>query len=97
MSITHVGLALDTPADLRPVERLVLIQLAQFADADGMAFTSVANLAQRTNTSPTTVNRVVRRLREERLLERIAHRDVAGVCSAYRVTLDRDGAQGGQA
>ncbi|MFJ4084998.1 helix-turn-helix domain-containing protein [Streptomyces iakyrus] len=97
MSITRIGDALDARADITPTERLILVQLARLADNDGMAFTSVGNLAQRANVSPSTVTRSVRRLAGLHLIQRIRNRNVAGVFSAYRVTLDSDGTEDGPA
>jgi DNA-binding MarR family transcriptional regulator len=94
MSTTQIGAALEVSADLSPTERLVLIQLAHFADHDGMAFTSVDNLAEHVNVSSNTITRAVRRLIVLGLVQRLQHRDVAGMLKAFHVTLAGPGAQG---
>jgi DNA-binding MarR family transcriptional regulator len=97
MSTPQIGAALDVPADLTPPERLILVQLARFANDDGMAFPSVGSLARGANVSPSTVTRSVRRLEELRLLQRVPCRNAAGVFPAYRVTLVGNDAEGAPA
>lgn len=89
MSTTHIGAALDAPADISPTERLVLILLAQYAAPDGMAAPTVTRLAERANISPATVIRTLRRLRELGLIQRAVH-DQLGA-RAWRVTLPATG------
>ncbi|MFE6639504.1 helix-turn-helix domain-containing protein [Streptomyces tendae] len=89
MSTTHIGAALDAPADICPTERLVLVLLAQYASPDGMAAPTVSRLAERANISPSTVTRTLRRLGELGLIQRAVH-DQLGA-RAWRVTLPASG------
>lgn len=84
MSTTHTRAALNARASLRPVERLVLVQLAAFAGPDGVAYPPVGRLAAAANVSDSTISRALNRLVELRLLERTA--TGAAAPTAYRVT-----------
>ncbi|PNG19424.1 helix-turn-helix domain-containing protein [Streptomyces cahuitamycinicus] len=102
MSLPHLGLALDAPADISPTERLVLVLLARDAGPDGIAFPAVGRLASAANISPSTVVRTLRRLRDLHLVERTVRSTTTGAAapSAYRVTVDvqeDEGTQGGPA
>ncbi|MFK0159093.1 helix-turn-helix domain-containing protein [Streptomyces sp. NPDC090493] len=87
MSTTQIRTALTVRADLRPVERLVLIQLGDFAGPDGVAFPTVGRLAAAANVSDSTVSRVLQKLTELGLIERTASRSTTGAAAptAYRV------------
>ncbi|MFF0698411.1 helix-turn-helix domain-containing protein [Streptomyces tendae] len=89
MSTTHIGAALDAPADISPTERMVLAFLAQYAAPDGMAAPTVSRLAERANISPPTVTRALRRLGELGLIQRAAHDQLGAL--AWRVTLSATG------
>ena len=70
MSITHVGAALDAPADLSPTERLILVVLARHAAPDGMAAPSISHVAQSAHVSVPTARRALGRLSELGLIQR---------------------------
>ncbi|MBZ6253650.1 helix-turn-helix domain-containing protein [Streptomyces olivaceus] len=89
MSTTHIGGALDTPADISPTERLVLAFLAQYAAPDGIAFPTISHLASRANVSSGTITRALHRLLELGLIQRAVHDDLD--TPAWRVTLPASG------
>jgi DNA-binding MarR family transcriptional regulator len=85
MSTTHVGAALHAPADISPVERLVLVLLADVAGPDGVAFPAVSRLAAAANVADSTVSRVLRRLVELKLIARTPIRTGLDAPTAYRL------------
>lgn len=78
LSLTSIGCALDTPADITPTERLLLVHLARDAAGDERTSTSIRHLAAGTNTSPFTVTRLLCRLAELELGQRGQFSDVTG-------------------
>lgn len=88
MSTTQIGAALDTPADISPTERLVLVLLARYAGPGGVAFPGISRLSGAANVSTATVTRALRRLRALGLIERAAACDASGAtrAAAYRLT-----------
>ncbi|MFF8696286.1 helix-turn-helix domain-containing protein [Streptomyces sp. NPDC015144] len=87
MSTTRIRAAFNARAVLRPVERLVLVQLGNLAGPDGLAFPPLSRLAAAANVSDSTVSRVLDRLAELGLIERTARRTAtgAGAPTTYRV------------
>lgn len=92
MSTVHIGQALNAPADLSATERLVLVLLAEHANADGTTFTSVSQLARRANISPSTGTRTLRRLTEAGLVRQISVSTPAGASAGWRMELTGDNA-----
>ncbi|MET9776110.1 helix-turn-helix domain-containing protein [Streptomyces sp. NPDC006367] len=86
MSTIHIGAALDEPADLTPVERLLLVLIARDAEEDGAVFTSAVHLARSANITPRTATRSLHRLHEAGLLQRARGIGEAGAW-AWRLTL----------
>ncbi|MEE1764448.1 helix-turn-helix domain-containing protein [Streptomyces sp. SP18BB07] len=87
MSTTQIRAALNARADLRPVERLVLVQLGDFAGPDGVAFPTAGRLAEAANVSVATIARVLDRLAKLGLIERTASHTATGATAptVYRV------------
>ncbi|MFI7415251.1 helix-turn-helix domain-containing protein [Streptomyces sp. NPDC049627] len=90
MSTTHIGAALDAPADISPTERLVLVLLARDAGPEGIAFPALNHLATAANISPSTASRSLRRLEALGLVERTRSFTTTGASAAtqYRVVVD---------
>ncbi|WP_371604991.1 helix-turn-helix domain-containing protein (plasmid) [Streptomyces sp. NBC_01220] len=97
MTISHVGQALDTPADISATERLVLVLLAQHADADGTASPSISWLAQRANISPSTAARALQRLTDAGLIQQVRLSTTAGTSAGWLIQLIGDNAVGARA
>lgn len=90
MSTTHIGAALDAPADISPTERLVLVMLARNADPEGIAFPALDRLATAAHISPSTASRALRHLEDLGLVERTRSFTAAGASAPtqYRVVVD---------
>ncbi|GAA5070360.1 helix-turn-helix domain-containing protein [Streptomyces similanensis] len=87
MSTTYTRRALGVHANLRAVERLVLVHLAHSAGPDGLTFPDVDRLAAAANVSRSTVSCVLRKLLELGLVEHAApQKPNAAARKAYRAT-----------
>lgn len=75
-----------------PMPKLVLLVLAEHANREGRATTSVATLSRETEASERTVRRALGALVERGLIARARRHDGTGatVANAYRLLLDRD-------
>lgn len=87
MSTIHLRQALDTRADITPLERLVLVYLSETAGPDGAASMAVGRLAQKANAGSETVPRALRRLTHLGLIQR-HDRNAATRAPVYRLTID---------
>jgi DNA-binding IclR family transcriptional regulator len=95
MSTIHVDLALDAPADISSVERLVL--LARAATPDGMAAPTLRRITQGADNSESTARRVLQRLTAAGLIHRAVSDDQATKAWRMALNVSRDGTKGAQA
>lgn len=78
--------ALNARVGLRPTERLLLVLLADDANSDDLAFSSVSRLADRANINASTATAALSRLRQLGLVQRI-HSAKNAAPGAWRLTL----------
>ncbi|MFD9867527.1 hypothetical protein ACFXI8_23885 [Streptomyces niveus] len=98
MSIIHLRQALDTHADITPLERLVLIYLSETAGPDSAASMAVGKLAQTANVGSLTVSRALQRLTDLGLIQRHDRnpRIAATRAPVYRLTIDHAAVEGAE-
>ena len=97
MSYRLQELALLTKADLTPIERLVLVALAYFADDEaGLAKPGVDGIAQTIHCNEKSVRRALKALESKQLIECIERGRGRGKVSAWRILAVSDADKGGR-
>ncbi len=83
MSVRVMTAVWDIP--MEPMEKLVLLAMADCANDEGICWPSIATIARKSGTSERTVQRSIQSMKERRLIER---EEVIGKGCRYRLTPD---------